>query len=110
MICSRLKTAVGRPRKAFRMPNSMAVSRSGCPAKAAMCWAESIDSAPCANGACAGLASASRGATRDRGDARDQLARAERFCHVVVAADLEPEHAVDLLVPRGQKQDRHVGG
>src|SRR5207244_398624 len=37
-----------------------------------------------------------------------QLARAERLRHVVVAAELEPEDTVDLLVLRGEKDDRHL--
>ena len=53
---------------------------------------------------------ARRDPAQDDVDPRHQLARAERLGHVVVAADLEPEHAVDLLVAGGQEQDRHVGG
>jgi hypothetical protein len=49
-------------------------------------------------------------AAQDHVDPRDQLARAERLCHVIVAADLEFQHAIDLVVARGEKQDRHVGG
>lgn len=45
---------------------------------------------------------------QDDVDARDQIARAKRFRHVVVTADFEPKHAVDLLVTRRQEQDRHV--
>jgi len=41
---------------------------------------------------------------------RDQFARAERFCHIVIAADLQPENAIDLLVARRQKQDRRIRG
>ena len=51
-----------------------------------------------------------RDAAQDDVDPRHQLARAERLRHVVVAADLEAEDAVDLLVARRQEQDRHVGG
>src|SRR5438045_2930309 len=49
-----------------------------------------------------------RGARQDRADAGHQLARAERLRQVVVAAELEPEDTVDLLVLRGEKDDRHV--
>ena len=38
-----------------------------------------------------------------------QLARRERLRDVVVGADLEAEHAVDLLVARGQHHDREIG-
>ena len=57
------------------------------------------------------LASARAGhAAQDDVHPRDQFARAERLGDVVVAADLEAKHAVDLVVARRQKQDRHVGG
>jgi hypothetical protein len=45
----------------------------------------------------------------DRIHPGDQFARAERLCHVVVAADLEAEDAIDFLVARRQKQDRRIG-
>ncbi len=47
---------------------------------------------------------------QDRVDPRHQFARAERLCHIVVAADFEAQDAVDLLVARRQEQDRRVGG
>ena len=40
----------------------------------------------------------------------NQLARAERFCHVVVAADFEAENAIDFLVARRQEKDRGIRG
>ena len=93
------------------MPNSIAVRRSGVPAKAAICWAGSIESAPCASAAGVGLVQIARDdAAQDHIHPRDQLARAEGFCDVIVAADLEAKDAVDFVVARGQKQDRHVGG
>ena len=45
---------------------------------------------------------------QDRAHAAQQLRGRERLRHVVVRAELEPEHAVDLRVARGQHQDRHV--
>ena len=45
---------------------------------------------------------------QDRAHAAQQLRRRERLRHVVVRAELEPEHAVDLGVARGEHQDRHV--
>ena len=45
---------------------------------------------------------------QDRAHAAQQLRRRERLRHVVVRAELEPEHAVDLRVARRQHQDRHV--
>ena len=41
--------------------------------------------------------------------ARDELARVERLRQVVVGADLEPDDLVDVLVARGEHDDRHVG-
>ena len=43
------------------------------------------------------------GAPQHRLDARDELGRRERFGHVVVGAELEPEHAVDLAVAGGEE-------
>ena len=45
------------------------------------------------------------GPPQDGPDPRHQLARAERLRDVVVGAELEAEHAVDLVVPRGDEQD-----
>ena len=47
---------------------------------------------------------------QDRIYPRDQFARAERFGHIVVAADFEPEDAIDFLVAGRQEQDRRIGG
>ena len=47
-------------------------------------------------------------AAQDRIHPRDQFARAERLCHVIVAADLKSENAVDLLVAGRQEQDRRI--
>ena len=50
-----------------------------------------------------------RGAAQDALDSRDELARVERLRHVVVGADLEPDDLVDVLIARGEHQDRNVG-
>ena len=42
-------------------------------------------------------------------DPRDELARAERFRHVVVCAQLQAEHTVDLLVARREHDHRRLG-
>jgi len=42
-------------------------------------------------------------------DARDQLAMAERLRHVVVGADLQPDHLVDLRVAGGDHDHGHAG-
>ena len=52
-----------------------------------------------------GLGDAVR-AAQHPGDAGDQLARRERFGHVVVGAHLEPDDAVDLVVAGGDEEDR----
>ena len=51
---------------------------------------------------------ARRGAAQDGRDPGDHLARAERLDHIVVGAELDAEHPVDLLVARGQEQDRQL--
>ena len=48
-------------------------------------------------------------ATKQRADAREELANAERFRQVVVGAAVEAEHLVGLFAPGGQHQDRRVG-
>src|SRR5262245_31472325 len=49
-----------------------------------------------------------RRTTEQSSDARDQLLRAERLRDVVVGPKLEPLHAVSLLAPRRQHDDRQV--
>jgi len=56
-----------------------------------------------------GLAPLRRDAAKDRLHPRDELPGIERLRHVVVGADLEPDDLVDVLVARGQHQDRDVG-
>src|SRR4051795_7058626 len=46
---------------------------------------------------------------QDRLDAGDELTRVEGLRQIVVGADLEPDDLVDVLVTRGQHQDRDVG-
>ena len=48
------------------------------------------------------------GPAQHRLDPRQQLARVERLGHVVVGAELEPDHPVGLLGHRGQHDDRQV--
>src|SRR5512138_3704163 len=43
-------------------------------------------------------------------DARHQLAHAERLGDVVVRADLEPDHTVNLFAAGGDHDDRHAAG
>ena len=48
------------------------------------------------------------GAPQHRLDARDQLARVERFDHVVVGAHLQADHAIGILGHRGQHDHRQL--
>ena len=50
------------------------------------------------------------GAAQHRLHPRHQLGRRERLGHVVVGAELESEHAVDLAVARGEEDHRDRGG
>src|SRR5437773_490224 len=44
-----------------------------------------------------------RGATKQDLHACEQLAHRERLAQIVVSANLQAEHAIDLLIARGQK-------
>ncbi len=44
--------------------------------------------------------------TQDSADPRQQLARAHRLGHIVVGAEFEPDHAIDLLAHRAHDNDR----
>ena len=48
-------------------------------------------------------------AAQQRLDPAHQLAQPERLGQVVVGAELEADDLVDLVVARGQDQDRHLG-
>ena len=48
------------------------------------------------------------GTAEHRADARHQLTQAKGLGDVVVRAQLEPQHAIHLLAPRGQHDHRHV--
>ena len=47
-------------------------------------------------------------APEDRLDAKDQLARFERFGHIVIRAAFQPLNAVFRFAHRRQQQDRHA--
>ena len=106
---ARFSTWAGRASRLLTIANSIAVRLRASSPKVAVRVAGSSESRPCESAA-AGAASTGRArAAQDDVDARHQLARAERLGHIVVAAHLEPEDAVDLLVARRQEQDRHIG-
>src|SRR3954470_11242418 len=54
------------------------------------------------------IAAVGRRAAQDRLHARDELPRVEGLRQIVVGTDLEADDLVDVLVARGQHQDRHV--
>ena len=90
----------------------MAVRRSGVPANSATCWSGSTDSLPCESAAWMHFAfsRARSRAAQDDVHPGDEFARAEGLGDVIIAADLEAEHAIDLVVARREKQDRNIGG
>src|SRR5207245_4438772 len=45
---------------------------------------------------------------QERPDAGEELSEAERLCHVVVRAELEPDDLVDLRALRRQHENRHA--
>ena len=49
-------------------------------------------------------------AAQDDVHPRDKFARAERLGDIIVAADLQAQHAIDLVVACGEKKDRNVRG
>src|SRR3954447_26001758 len=55
-----------------------------------------------------GIREVAVGAAQKCLDAAHQLAQAERLRQVVIRAELEPDDLVDLVVTRGQNEDRHL--
>lgn len=49
-------------------------------------------------------------APQDRLDPGADLTRRKRLAHVIVCAQFQPEHTVDLLAARGQENDRQLAG
>ena len=62
-----------------------------------------------ASASCGGGLVLGRGAAQDRLDPLDQEALGERLPDEIVGAHLEAEQFVDLLVLRGQENDRQIG-
>jgi hypothetical protein len=56
-----------------------------------------------------GIREVAVGAPEQGLDPAHQLAQAERLGEVVVGAEFEADHLVDLVVARGQDEDRHLG-
>jgi hypothetical protein len=50
---------------------------------------------------------ASRSTTKDRANPGEELARVERLAEIVVGAELEPDDAIDVVVPGGQHDNWH---
>ena len=64
---------------------------------------------PAASGSAALAPVGRRGAAQVRAHAREQLGEPERLDEVVVGAGVEPGDDVELLVARGEDQDRQLG-
>ena len=101
---SRVKTRPGRPSRCPSRSNSVGVRVSGAPSTVTRRRAGSSSSGP----SVADPAAVRRpgGPAQQRPDPGDQLARAERLGHVVVAAQLQAEDPVDLVVAGGEEDDR----
>jgi hypothetical protein len=59
---------------------------------------------------CLRILTARSHATQDDVHPCDEFARAEGLGDIVVAADLQTQYAIDLVVAGGEKKDRHVRG
>ena len=107
-----MKTNPGRASSVRRIANSSAVSDTGVPGEAGDMRIQVDRKAAMA--AWSSLACRRRRRVpcppQDRIDPRHQFARAERLGDVIVAADLEAEDAINLLVAGRQKQDRRIRG
>ncbi len=103
--CCRVTTAPGSAASGASRSNSFAVSASSTPSRLARRARTSTSSAPTFSGR---VARRRLVAARDGVDPGDQLAEAERLDHVVVGAELEADHLVDLLPARRDHDDRHV--
>ena len=107
---ARLSTCAGLASRLLTIANSIAVRLTSRFAETSPCGSPdraTAGHAPAAAGQVLARRLRAR-APQDDVDAGDQLARAERLGHIVVAAHLEAEDAVDLLVARRQEQDRHI--
>ena len=113
MSCSRRTTTPGSSASRESRSNSFGVSaissssmrRRAAPAgrgasAPSCCTPERSDSAE----------SSGAGPPPHGADARDQLPEPERLHDVVVGAELEQEHAIELVAARGEHDDRRVGG
>ena len=105
---SRVWTRPRRDRNAWSRRNSSAVSPISASSTHARCASRSILSRP--NRISDGSPSTRCDAAEQRADPQDQLAHAERLDHVVVGADLEADHAIDLLALRRAHDHRDVAG
>ena len=110
--CSRISvrrcTAPGSVARNASRSNSLAVRFTGSSPIVTRRVRRSIVSGPIVCGSSAVAAVVAGGPPGDGPDAGDQLADAERLRHVVVGAELEPEHPVELVAARREHDDRHV--
>ena len=98
-------TAPGSEASSASRSNSFVVNASDSPARLARRPRTSISSSPDVD---LRAVAARMDAPHHRADAGQQLAEAERLDDVVVRAELEPDHPIDLLPLGGDDDDRHV--
>ena len=108
--CSRVCTTPGRRASACSSRNSVTVSGTARAFHVAVSRSavqhERADGAHVLARRPASVTPVDRRATQQHLDARHQLAHRERLAEVVVGANLEAEHAIELLLARGDEDDR----
>ena len=108
MIWLRLKTRSGSPASSASSLNSDGVSTVVVPSTTTSCAREvDAQAADLLHGG-AGRGAVELAPAQQRAHAAHELGDRERLGDVVVGAELEAEHAVDLGVARRQHDDRHV--
>ena len=106
--CSRVLTAPGRRTSDWSSRNSVTVSGTACSRQVTSSRSGIEHEAAGGHRPIVRLARRLdvSGAPQQHLDARHQLAHRERLAQVVVGADLEAEHAVELLLARRHEDDR----
>lgn len=107
MMASRVKTLPVFFRNVSRIENSFAVSSTGLP-PIFTSWNSGFSSIPLARDRRSSLLRARLVVAQLRLDSRQQDARAERLCDVVVRAEFKPAYDVRLLASCGEHDNRHL--
>ena len=112
MICSRLKTSVGLVRNALQDPelDGGEAKRRARELGDVLLRIDRQSALRKRGRGCLCVLPARSHAAQDDVHPGDEFARAEGLRDVIVTADLEAQHAIDLVVARGEKQDRNVRG